>query len=90
MNIEDNPYYSSRKYYGSISIPELINAENTSDIPFSIEICQTFNEDSILEIEYYNIHAIIKKKDFKPFRGKEKKIIYNRIMEEILSNNIKL
>ena len=89
MNIESKPIRQSRTYWGNITIPEIITAEGKSDITFTIEKWED-NTDISHPVEGINIHSVIKNKDFRTFRGKEQKLLYDRVIAEVVKQKIEL
>jgi len=84
MTIEKEPFYETKKYFGSISIPELCK----HDITFSIEKWTDTSYDP--KQEGYEIHISVKDDNFIPFRGKNRGIIHNKIKEQMRLQNIVL
>lgn len=91
MNIEEKPIRQSKTYWGTINIPEIMTAEGKSDIPFTIEHWFDDRSTDVFYIhEGYIIHPIVKNSNFKPFRGKELRLLYERVLQEIKDQKLEL
>lgn len=87
MNIEKNPYYESKKFFGDIYLSEI---NPMAVIPFTIEkITENYDETKTACVTY-KIKIGIKNVDFTPIRGKQKRMIIGKIIQELTDNNIQL
>lgn len=77
LNLEINPIISSNTYFGTILIPEL----NPESIP--IEVTRTLEMSPDGPTIKWNITPCLRKAAGVDYRGKEKRIIYEAVMNEI-------
>lgn len=79
LSLDVNPTISSNTYFGTISIPELRTNIIPIQVQRTVEIWDSPNDPII---KWKIIPTMI------AFRGKERKIIYDTVMNEIIKQNL--
>ncbi len=85
FKIEPKPFLEYRKYYGEIDIPELKTDYGGSKIDFFLMVSQSENGELS-----YSVRPAVKNSKFISFRGKDLRLIEERVLEEIKIQKLKV